>query len=270
MKRCAIVGTAPSWTQTPWDDPSLEIWSLNDAYMSRDATGRGLPRADRWYELHPLDKMWFRPKHKRVIHEDEVTPGFYIRPEGHIEWLKEQAATIPVFLQQDPPEDWPVNAKRFPIEDVDAAFGQYWASGPSYMVAQAMLDGYGEIHVYGIHLSTQQEYIEQRSNFEHLLGIARGKGVTVVMAEQSPVLRHPWKYGYEPRPVPAPDPARTALKEELKAVSTRKHALVQALVTWPRFKSKAAAQDELRRLQVIEMDIQQQLARTRPGALVAA
>jgi hypothetical protein len=41
-------------------------------------------------------------------------------------------------------------------------------------------------------------------------------------------------------------------------------------VTWPRFKSKAAAQDELRRLQVIEMDIQQQLARTRPGALVAA
>jgi hypothetical protein len=271
MKRCCIVGTAPSWVRTPWSDPSLEIWGINDGYMSRDGQGRPMPRADRWFDIHPLDKMYFRDPKQRIVRAEDVPPGFFIRPKGHIEWLQAQAKTIPVFLQAEPPEGWPVNAKRFPLEEVEAAFGQYWASGPSYMVALAILEGYQEIHIYGIHLSTQQEYLEQRANFEHLLGIARGRGITVVMAEESPVLRHPWKYGYEPRPMPTPDPARQALKQELKAAQQRKAELVQALVTWPRFKSKEAALEELRRVQVIEMDAQQQLARTRvPGALVAA
>lgn len=269
-KRIAIVGTAPSWVDTPWDDPGLVIASLNDAYMSRDGKGQGLRRADIWFELHPLDKMWFRKKSQRVIYENEVPYGHYVRPEGHIDWLKEQAKTIPVFLQNEPPDGWPPNAKRFPVELMEEKYGDYWASGPSYMVAWAIEEGFTEIQVYGIHLSTQQEYIEQRANLEHYLGIARGRGITVVMADQSPVMRHPWRYGYEPRPVPQPDPARQALKAELKAVSARKQELVQALVTWPRLKSKADALEELRRVQVIEMDIQQQLARSRSQTTVTA
>lgn len=250
-KRVAIVGTAESWKNAPFNDPSIEIWSLNDAYCL------GLPRVDRWFELHPLDHMVFRPRTQKVVTKTAIPPGYYMRPEGHLEWLKQQAATIPVYLQNDPPADWPVNAKRFPLETVEAAFGGYWASGPSYMVALAMLEGFTEIQIWGIHLATEQEYRDQRSNFEFLLGIAAGRGITVVMADSSPVLKHGWKYAYEPKPTPQPHP----YEAEWKAVQKEKKQLTQALITWPVGKDKTKALARLRRLQVIELDIQQQLTK---------
>lgn len=258
-KRVAIIGTAESWRDTPFNDPTLECWTLNDAYCL------GFPRIDRHFELHPLDKMVFRPKSVKVVSKDAIPPGHYMRPEGHIEWLKRQAATIPVYLQNEPPADWPVNARRFPLEQVQAAFGDYWASGPSYMVALAILEGVTELHVYGIHLATEQEYRDQRSNFEHLLGLARGRGITVVMADKSPVLRHPWRYAYEDKPQPAPNP----YDAEWKAVQKEKAALVEALVAWPAGKDKTRALARLQRLRVIEMDIQQQLSKRAMGGTLA-
>jgi hypothetical protein len=261
QKRVAVVGTAPSWAQTPWDDPSLEIWSLNDAYMCRDAQGKGLRRADRWYEQHPIDKLWFRPHDQKVIYAHEIPEGHYVRPAGHLNWLKDQAKTIPVYLQETPPADWPANARRFPIEEADRRFGIYWASGPSYMVAHAIMEGYREIHVYGIHLSTEAEYREQRPNFEHLLGIARGLGITVKMAQESPVLKHGWKYGYEPRPRVAVPPTVQAARKELKGVREERAKLVQALVAWPRWKTKAPAVERLTWLEILESDLASQISR---------
>jgi hypothetical protein len=199
-KRVCITGTAPSWKMTPWHDRSWEIWSLNDAWML------GPKRWDRWYELHPIDKMWFRPRDQRVINQAAIPKGAYIRPEGHLEWLKEQAKTIPVFLQAAPPADWPANAHRFPIEAVHQAFGDdYWASGPSYMLAQAWLEGYTEIMITGIHLATEAEYREQRPQFEALIGRLLGPkvalekrdgfriytgAITLWLPESAPILSH--------------------------------------------------------------------------------
>lgn len=258
-KRVAIVGTAESWKQTPWTDPSLEIWTLNDAYVL------GFPRIDRHFELHPLDKMAFRQKGQTVIKASDIPPGYYARPEGHIEWLKRAAQTIPVYLQQAPDASWPVNAQRFPIEQVEATFGQYWASGPSYMVALALLEGATEIHIYGIHLATEQEYRDQRSNFEWMLGIAAGRGVTVVMADSSPVLKHGWKYAYDAKPTPQVSPYAA----EWKATQKEKAQLVNALVQWPKGKDRTRALARLQRLQVIEADIQQQLAKRSMGGTLA-
>ena len=270
MKKCAIVGTAGSWTDAPWDDLSVEIWALNDAYMCRDAQGKGMRRASRWYELHPLEKMWFRPKDKREVYAHDVPAGHYVRPDGHLEWLKTQAMTIPVFLQGAPPEDWPVNAQRFPLEAVVERFGEYWASGPSYMVAHAMLEGYTEIAIYGIHLSTQAEYLEQRPNFEHLLGIARGMGIKVHMAKSSPVLKHPWRYGYEPKPVPVVPATLAEARKEIATVRKEKGELVTQLVTWPRWKSKTKATERLEWLSLVEADLAQQISRQHSAAAVIA
>lgn len=253
VKRCAIVGTAPSWKQTPWDDPTLEIWSLNDAYMHQ------LPRADRWFEQHPLDRLWFRRRDQKVVFEHEVPPGHYVRPEGHIDWLKAQSQRIPVYLKDAPTgPGWGPQARRFPIEEADARFGTYWASGPSYMVALAIMEGYREIHIYGIHLATQQEYVDQRPNFEHLLGIARGMGIVVHMAKDSPVMRHGWRYGYEPRPH---KPASPLLKE-LEDVKRRKSALVKSLLHTPFWRRRRDGLDALRRVEAHELEIKQRLATT--------
>lgn len=242
MKRICIIGTAGSWRDAPWADPGLEFWALNDSWSLN------LPRIDRHFELHPLDRMYFRPLHNKLVYAEDVPHGFYVRPEGHLEQLQMMARSIPVYLQNDPPPGWPPNAKRLPIEQLEAAFGTYWASGPSYEVALAMLEGATEIQVWGIHLETEHEYREQRPNFEGLLMRAIERGIKVVMAPQSPLLKHGWKYGYEAKPAPHP------AKERIQRVRHEKMGLIQALATWPRFKSKAAPLDRLRRLEAQEMD----------------
>jgi hypothetical protein len=275
-KRCCIVGTAPSWKQTPFGDPTLAIWSLNDAYML------GIPRADRWFELHPLDKMWFRPKTQRTVRADEIPSGHYVRPEGHLEWLKKQAETIPVFLQDAPPADWPANAHRLPIEQIHAAFGDdYWASGPSYMLALAILEGYTEVWVTGIHLSTEAEYREQRPQWEFMLGRLLGPNVKksvkngfryfdghvrIVLPESCPILAHGWKYAYESKPQPTPNPYR----DELAQVRQHKQQLVKALITMPDGPQKEASVKRLQRIEIIELDCQQMLAKANQSGTLTA
>src|SRR5262245_14399011 len=96
--RAVIVGTAETWKRAPWNDPSAYIVSLNDAYAL------GLPRVDEWVELHPLDHMYFRDPRHKVVTADQIPEGFYVRPKGHLNTLQEMAKTIPVWLQQEPPE----------------------------------------------------------------------------------------------------------------------------------------------------------------------
>src|SRR5688572_8658899 len=145
-KRAAIVGTASSWKKTPWDDPAVTVVGLNDAYAL------GFPRADEWFELHPFEKMWLRPPGNAPVYAKDIPPGAYIRPTGHLDWLKQQATAIPVWLQKEPPADWPANAARLPIEAIEAEFGEYWASGPVYEIAHLYMRGYREFEIYGIHL----------------------------------------------------------------------------------------------------------------------
>ena len=263
--RAAIVGTFNTWKQCPFDDPSLYIVSLNDAYSL------GIPRADEWVEIHPLDKMWFRPKAQRAVDPRQIPQGHYVRPEGHIEWLKKQAETIPVWLQNEPPDGWPANAKRLPIEQLEAKYGSYWASGPAYILMNLYERGFREFHIYGIHLATQHEYVEQRPNWEFLLGrllgpevsmtVGKGvrtytgsNGVVVVLPESCPILSHGWKYAYESRPQGKPDPDA----EELAGVQREKQQLITALINWPKGKDKSKALERLKRLEIIELDIHQQ------------
>ena len=254
-KRIAIVGTAPSWKACPWDDPGLLIWGLNDAYVLN------LPRVDAWWEMHPLDHMHFRKMDQRVIHEQDVPAGYYVRPEGHLQQLQAMATTIPVYLQAEPPQGWPVNARRFDIERAVAEFGDYFASGPAYMVAQAIWDGAEEIQVWGIHLETEAEYREQRPNFEFMLGIAKGRGIRIVMAPQSPVLKHGFRYAYQSRP--AKHPAKIALME----VRHRKQDVLTQLSMLPRWARRSHLVDQVRRLAAQEWDCLRAMSQRQPVTL---
>lgn len=253
-KRVAIIGTAESWSSCPFNDPTLEIWTLNDAWTLN------IPRTDRHFELHPLDRFHYRDINQRIVYAHEVPYGCYVRPRGHLEKLQEMARTIPVYLQQEPPAGWPVNAKRLPIEELTKRFGSYWASGPSYEVALAMMEGATEIQIWGIHLATEHEYREQRANFEHLLGIARGMGIKIVMADASPVLKHGWQYAYEPHP--AMHPAKTTLMEVRQA----KNDLIVQLAT---HKPSRGGADRLRRLTALETDCLRALQHREPVKIIA-
>ena len=206
LKRVAIIGTAPSWRQCPWQDQTLEKWGLNDAYLI------GVPAATRWFDLHPFHQMLFRPRDQRTVSAAEVPTGAYIRPEGHLDWLKTRG--FPVYLAEARP-DYPTSV-AFPRDAVLDFFRPYWpwrltrqgtvvegpdyeVSTPSWMLMLAIAEGYREIHVYGIHLATEWEYVQQRPNFEFLLGIAAGLGVRVVLPASAPICQAAYRYAFEPK-----------------------------------------------------------------------
>lgn len=269
-ERIAIIGTANSWTRTPWNDPGLYLVSLNDAYRLN-----GFKRADAWYDIHPVDKFWTVPEGTAQVYAHQVPPGHYVRPKEHRDWLKAQA--IPVWLNPDYLTQWPdaVNwpsARPFPREDVRTVFGRYFASSPALMMAHAILQGVKELHIYGIHLATEHEYIEQRPNFEFLCGrllgpskltITEKQGLRyfetsdalIVLPEASPILSAEWEYGFEARPRAGFE----GLKWESHKVQIKRERAVAQLKTAPWWKSTKPIQDELWRLDAWQLDIQDQL-----------
>jgi hypothetical protein len=201
-RRIAIIGTAPTWRAAPWDDPSLEFWCLNDFHVLHP------PRADRWFDLHPFDKMHFRAPGQKTVFAGDVPAGFFVRPEGHVEWLKRQ--TIPVYVQ-DADDLGSPSAVTFPKAAIEAKFGRHFASSPAWMIGLALLEGVSEIHIYGIHLATEWEYLRQKPNFLFLMGLAAGLGVKLVLPKGCPLLAESHQYAYESDP----DLPKVALKRKM-------------------------------------------------------
>lgn len=228
--RYAIVGTANSWRRTPWTDPGLTIASLNDAYRMQ-----GFVRADEWFDLHPLDHF-YHPE-GQAVYAHQVPVGHYCRPKDHLTWLGTQPIPVwlhPDYLTQHPAAaTWP-GARAFPKAAVETHFGRYFTSSPGWMLAKAVMDGYRDISIFGIHLATEHEYIEQRPNFEYLIGCVLGAGkktITVkdgmrhyesadghiALPEESPVLQSDFQYAFDVRPAAKLEPVKWELhKLQLK------------------------------------------------------
>jgi hypothetical protein len=243
IKRVCIAGTAPSIKLIPWDDPTLEVWQLNDMHLIPT------PRADRWFDLHPFEHFYFRPPGQKINALD-VPVGTYVRPTGHIEWLAKQS--IPVYLQK--PDPRVPRGIVFPRAEVEARFGQWFDSTPAWMLGLALLEGYQEIHIYGIHLATEWEYQKQKPNMTYLCGLAAGMGVKVITPVESPLLRATHQYAYER------DPALpvTAAQRELQ----RRQQMLAQLETaakgipWWRRGAKAQAQARVWRGKAETLDAQ--------------
>lgn len=240
VKRCAIVGTAPTWRQTPWADLTLDVFSLNDAYVL------GLPRATAWFDLHPIAQMAFVPKGQNKVSVHAVPIGAYLRPEGHLDWLKTRP--FPIYLAQARP-DWP-HSQAFPFEAMEAKYGHYFGSTPAWMLAWALEQGYTEIHIYGIHLATEWEYRQQRPNLEFLIGIALARGVSIVIPDRSPLLKSKYRYALEPKPEIPLDRVRRRL-DQIRAEGAHLH---QALAHTPWY-ARGRKKDLRSRLAVVDIEL---------------
>src|SRR3990167_2796656 len=140
---------------------------------------KGLRRAHGWDGLHPLDHFVHPPDPTHGMYAHQVPPGYYVRPADHLAWLAQTAAAGPVWLppahltQHPDAAGWP-HARPFPKAALEAAYGRYFTSSPAWILAHLIAEGAREVHIYGIHLSTEHEYIEQRPNFEYLIGRVLG------------------------------------------------------------------------------------------------
>ena len=266
LKRVAILGTAPSWQQCPWQDKTLEIWGLNDGYLL------GVPRADAWFDLHPTHQMLFRPRDQRTVPQTGIPIGVYLRPEGHLEWLKSRP--IPVYLPEARP-GYPTG-RVFPRDEVFAFWRQFWpwrvkrngtiepgpdyeVSTPSLMLMLAVMEGYQEIYVFGISLATTWEYVEQRPNFEFLLGVAIARGVKIVLPESAPICQAKYKYAFEPKAdIPLQQAQHDIATIKAEGLKLRQEA---AGLPWYAQGRKQTIDARLRHLDVVLADAKQTMGR---------
>lgn len=170
-RKIAIVGTSPtSCLDAPYKDPSWEIWTL----------GRNLdrvPRFDLFFEIHK----------QQALLEVKVDPSYLAALKqvgkrlvlGH-EWEGFREAII------------------YPKEQIRAQFGQYLNSSIALMLAYALQLKVDSIGLWGVDMAADSaEYGYQKGCCEYLLGLAKGKGIEVIIAKESPLLRGTRIYGLD-------------------------------------------------------------------------
>jgi len=169
--KVAIVGFASSSRdQAPKDDPSFELWGMNNLcfHVRR--------KWDRWFEMH----------------EEHEMPGAYPQTwNDYSAWLKKFDG--PVYMHRAL-DEFP-NSRTFPIDELAPMFGRYYCSTVAYMIALAIAENREEIHLYGVDMVGDDEYGYQRPNAEYLVGFAQGRGIKVFIPSQSALLTSDGVYG---------------------------------------------------------------------------
>jgi hypothetical protein len=180
VKKVAIVGTAMSYKQAPFDDPSWEIWGLNDHWNM-------LPRATRWFESQDEGHC-------------SVTPCTNGTGLMRMDWYRK--APIPVYMP-DHYDDAPMTI-RYPLEeiqdficDLDPMGKNYFTNTVSFMIALAIYEQFDVIHLYGVDMAVGSEYAAQRPSCEFWIGIAKGRGIKLYIPQQSDLLKLLVMYGMQ-------------------------------------------------------------------------
>jgi len=176
-KKVAIVGTAMTFKDAPYNDPTWEIWGLNDHWNN-------MPRYTAWFECNNtacrIAPVSHQPNMKRV------------------DWLK--TSPVPVYMQEHY-DDIP-NSVRYPWEEINDMVGatgecgrDYFTNSVSYMIALAIYQGYDEIGLYGVDMAVGSEYEKQRPSCEFWVGFGKGRGIKFFIPDQSDLLKTMVIYG---------------------------------------------------------------------------
>lgn len=185
MRKVAIVGTSPQNSHlAPYNDPTWEIWGISRMYLQ-------VPRWDRWYELHRFEELCrtWAPGQDDVEAESR---------KAYTEWLSRDHGK-PIYVQPGIEGAGP-SLKPYPIQEIVTAFRPYFTNQVSYMIAHAIteLQPGDVLGVWGVDMAMTEEFREQRPSCEYFLGIAEGKGIEVVIPDQSNLLKAKALYGFAP------------------------------------------------------------------------
>lgn len=196
-KTVAILGMAESTRElAPFDDLDVEIWGVNESASNRGPHGKPwLRRWDRWFQMHK------KFDYSRSNNQND--------PE-HWAWLR-AATGKPIYLQETDPEvpagvQYPKDAivakylKSY-IRVGDTKPIEYFKSSAAYQLALAGLEDFQRVEVYGIEMSFETEYKDQRPNFEFWCGIV-GQTAEIVLPATCSLLggSDSFRYGYDQRP----------------------------------------------------------------------
>ena len=169
----AILGTAePTRGAAPFGDENFEIWAVAVASTFPD-----VKRIDVQFEMHDSSYWGHEDVKKRLL---EVT--------------------VPLYMQEQH-EEFPTSMK-YPIELL-TSYRRYFTSSIAYIFALAyhsfvMTGNPKHVAIFGIVMSCDEEYGEQRPCCEYWIGRMEGAGMNVeIIGSDSSVLASPGLYAYE-------------------------------------------------------------------------
>lgn len=182
MKSIAIIGKAPSSRLlAPYDEPDKwEVWSLSDNYNV-------IPRWDRWFELHDLDRY------------KQLYPEYY-------DWMCAQAGENKPIYVNDVREEMP-SSELYPVREMVTKYGSYFTNSISWMIVfaldeilkAAIVDGEPKpkIGLWGVDMAQNTEYRQQRPSCEYFMGWARGAGVDLVIPDECDLCKTARLYAFD-------------------------------------------------------------------------
>lgn len=193
-RKIAVVGCSDTKVLAPYDDPTWEIWAMNNAFVH-------IRNPSKWFEIHPVKyekgHFWRR---------DLIRPGVFkwsleFRGQKVDDYMKSLAnLDVPVWMQQH----WDIIPKSvpYPIDEIIKKFGTYFTNSVSYMIVMAIKEisdsgGKGEIGCWGVDMATGSEYGPQRPSCEFFLGIAAGLGIPITIPPEADLLKTRFLYGFQ-------------------------------------------------------------------------
>jgi hypothetical protein len=166
-RQVAIIGGAASRDAAPYADLSWDIWAFSSLRLHT-------PRITRWFEMHSLADL------RSQLRRDTRRRLSY---RSYLRFL--QQLPCPIYMQRA--YSCIPTSVAYPLESALATFGRCFTSTASYLLALAIMEGYATIGVWGIHLTEKTVYARQRPGVEHLLGVARQRGIGVYLPPGCPL-----------------------------------------------------------------------------------
>lgn len=166
-KKLAICGLAATTRHmAPFDDPTWDVWTM---HMGASI----LKRVDLLFEPHdPLFEP-YEPQYADIL----------------------KTLKIPVMMQEHYPQ-FPTSIK-LPFQELVDQFGRFFSTSVGWMMAMAIRNRYEEIHLFGVEMEHDTEYITQSKCVVYFIGIAEGRGIKIGLPHACQLMKNRWLYGIE-------------------------------------------------------------------------
>lgn len=142
--------------------------------------------------------------HKIVILGSGYSLSGYKFQEGDAVWcplsMKDQnmnkAKPLYFGMHEHEKEIAEINLKNYPIKEISEKYQScFFTNTVSYMLAYALYTGIQEIEIFGVDMSSRDEYVSQRPSVLYWIGYLRANGVKVKISND--IDKPPFIYGYE-------------------------------------------------------------------------
>lgn len=205
MKKTVILYGTNTFTRhlIPWDRDDAEYWCWNEVgSLKDDRPNYWAKRVDCLIQIH-VPPIW--RNHNNLNHGRHQTLEDGSQSNSHYDWLQ-RVHEFPVYMQEHY-DDVPSSVK-YPLDEIIKTLlpnitrevlgkveqVKHFTSSAAYAIALAIYQGYEQIEIYGVEMTSDTEYVRQRDGVTFWLGIAIGRGVKVVT--HSPIFLNNKLYGY--------------------------------------------------------------------------